>query len=238
MKIAICDDNKNQIEEIVTLLREQQTSHPDIDFQEFDSGCELLLTVGKGYVYDLIFLDIEMPEIGGIELAEKLKKTLPSVMIFFISSYDTYINDAFDVRAAQFLTKPINKERFVKEFNRVYKRYSMLHQEIMLSAHGKSGQQIVAVKDVICIESNKRQLIFHMMGEKITCYGSFKMVQLAMLPNNFLRVHQSFIVNINFINRICANELICVHELRVPISRSRTAEVKNKIVRFKGGGIL
>ena len=108
MRIAICDDEKKYREETINCIKEYNVS---IEIVEFEDGSKL---VNTKEVFDLILLDVEMPELDGMSAAKLLRRRKVDTEIVFLTSYEKYVYDAFDIRALQFLKKPLEKERLIK----------------------------------------------------------------------------------------------------------------------------
>ena len=118
--IAICDDNENMIYEIKKLLMENcQELQTVFDIHTYDKGKKLEQSIYQGMSFDLLYLDIQMEDQDGIETARNIRRLAPDVFIIYISGYDRYIEEVFDVSASNFIRKPIKKERFQKTLRQV-----------------------------------------------------------------------------------------------------------------------
>lgn len=118
--IAICDDNENMIYEIKELLMENcQELQTVFDIHTYDKGKKLEQSIYQGMSFDLLYLDIQMEDQDGIETARNIRRLAPDVFIIYISGYDRYIEEVFDVSASNFIRKPIKKERFQKTLRQV-----------------------------------------------------------------------------------------------------------------------
>ena len=118
MKIAICDDNKLAIRDISNSLNSLGFIDPKKIFF-FTSATELLNSL-ENRVYDLVFLDIEMPDVNGIDLGKNIKHFNEKTHIVFVTSFPQYVLDAFDCHAYHYLIKPANENKIHKIVNSIY----------------------------------------------------------------------------------------------------------------------
>ena len=121
LKVIICDDEIYYVKEIENMINE----YAAINNEEFNIKCytDPKIIIETESNFDIIFLDIEMPKINGIQLAEKLKSVNENLIIFFITNYEGYLDDAFDVNALRYLYKPIDKERLFRSIDVAKKEF-------------------------------------------------------------------------------------------------------------------
>lgn len=127
LNVAICDDEENDIDIISDYLFKYQMIH-DVDFNisRFQSGQNLLNTYSKHGVFQLLFIDVEMPELSGLDVAKRIRK-LPDrdVKIVFVSNYPEYMQNSFDVQAFQYLSKPLSYEKFNMVMNNIIEDFNL-----------------------------------------------------------------------------------------------------------------
>jgi DNA-binding LytR/AlgR family response regulator len=173
---------------------------------------------------ELIFLDIELPEMSGIEFLDSIKEP-PQVII--ISSKGSYAADAFDYDVADYLVKPVTYARFYKAIQRARKRLEkdkldkVGRSEIFI----KKDATLVRLKysDILWIEALENYVIFNTFNEKFTIHFTMKAIEQKLPQDKFTRVHRSFIVNTGSIDAIEDNSvLIKVHDgiKSIPIGKS------------------
>lgn len=173
---------------------------------------------------ELIFLDIELPEMSGLEFLDSLKEA-PQVII--ISSKGLYAADAFDYEVADYLVKPITYARFYKAIQRARKRMEkekldkIGRSEIFI----KKDSTLVRLKydEILWIEALENYVIFNTFNEKFTIHFTMKAIEQKLPQDKFTRVHRSFIVNTSSIDAIEDNSvLIKVHDgiKSIPIGKS------------------
>jgi len=173
---------------------------------------------------DLIFLDINMPDLTGIQF---LKSILNQPLVIFTTAYSEYAVESYDFAAVDYLLKPIEFERFLKAANRALEKYQLLKQGIpsenlvndkiefiML----KSGQDLHKIKiaDILFIESAGNYVTFHLKSDRIISLLSMNKV-LEMLPqNHFSRIHKSFIIALRHITKIERHQVL-IGNIEIPI---------------------
>ncbi len=171
---------------------------------------------------DMIFLDIEMPEMSGIDFLETLTNP-PQIII--ISSKEKYALDAFNYDVTDYLLKPISYSRFFKAINKANVRFKnkvdTKDNEIFI----KKNSALVRLKyeDILWVEALENYVIFNTFQEKFTIHFTMKAVETKLPTNKFTRVHRSFIVNTSRINIIEDNSVIIkTHEgnKSIPIGKS------------------
>lgn len=181
---------------------------------------------------DLVFLDIEMPEMDGIEFLKSFKK-LPRVII--TSSRDKYALQAFDFDVTDYLLKPINYSRFVLAIERVQNRKregiaDKKSSEFFL----KKGATLIRMKydDIIWVEALENYIIISSLKDKVTIHFTMKAIERKLPSESFIRVHRSYIVNKSMINIIKDNSVELSFDGKtksIPIGKSYKDNLINEI---------
>lgn len=230
IKIAIVDDNKFHIDDIKKKLSENPRTG-EYEIYEFTSAAKFKEII-EYEKFDIVFLDIVLGEDNGIELGGIINEKHPSANIIFVSANPEYFQDVYKVEHSYFLVKELDSERFNDAIERVFKNIS--RDAITLDT--KNGKSVVFLNSVLYFESVlKRTRIYKINGETEEYNINMKTIE-AMLPNrSFIRTHQSFIVNMQHIQRYDRQSVFLRGEKRIPISRTHTNNVRTQITRFLGG---
>ena len=201
LRIAICDDDLGFTGNLETLvLEESRNIRIRVDTDVFSDGKNLLKSIQSGEHYGLIFIDIEMEQIDGISAARKIRETDRSVLFIYISGYDKYFKELFEVEPFRFLSKPLDKEKFRRYFKEACQRIG--ETEVFFQFTFNRELRKVPLKDVVYFESSNRVVhIFFGDGSTTYFYGKLSDVEkeLAESRRYFLRIHQSFLVNYDYI---------------------------------------
>lgn len=197
MRILICDDDKLQVDLIKSHIEEFFYKH-HIDLPEiavFYSGEELLDDTGEK---DLVFLDIEMPGLNGIHIGAELTKHNKNIIIFIVTSYMEYLDDAMRFKVFRYLTKPIDKQRLFRNLADAIQVYDTNCTTVPIET--KNGVYAIKTHKIIMIEAqNKKSVIYTTDG----IYISLKNIDYwsdNLSKQYFYRTHKSYIVNFDYVN--------------------------------------
>lgn len=192
MRICICDDDILIIEQLQKYTKSFfDNSHlktPEIVC--FHDGEALL---GYKESIDLLFLDIEMPGLNGIYAGNELKKINSNIIIFIVTSYSEYLDEAMRFHVFRYLSKPLDKQRFFRNMKDAINLYSSINQKLPIET--KQGVHTMYVSAIVAVESQGRKVIVHTVQRD---YESIHKMQywLNILPQNrFIQTHRSFIIN-------------------------------------------
>lgn len=219
MKILICDDDEKNLNYVKIHIEEYMKEHyMNAEFFTTTSPNEILEC---NTVFDLAFLDIQMPEIDGITLAKELKKRNEKIVLFFITAFDEYLDEAMNLRIFRFFDKPLDIERL----------YSGLDKAMELL--DESYINIYVENEIKCIKlnvdsikyirrENRKNTIFTVNG-KYTVKDDFEKL-IRKIPNTFFYlIHKSFYVNLHYITEYSYKE-IYIDDDRLSIATRKQAD--------------
>ena len=244
MKIAVCDDDRAAREHMISLIKEQA---PDAEITAFASGEEMLKSQED---FDVSFLDMEMGAVSGMDVARHIRQrqeekgTAKDVrtprIIIFVTGYDKYMNDAFDVSAFHYLLKPVNEEKLRSVFRRALKELSAAEERtrryILVKSHGV--QQRVYLKDIFYIESANKKVVLHTGEGVLECYGKMEELE-QMTGSGFYRCHRCYLVNMENIVSYSASEIQVTNGDTLILAQKKYADfVKSYMKYAKEGGIV
>lgn len=234
-RIAICDDEISQIQIIEDHLT-RFSIKTDIEFsiERFTGGNMLLKKYyNERSPFDIIFLDMEMPDRNGIETAEEIRR-IPdrNVLIAFITSYPEYMQDSFDVQASQYFTKPLSYELFEEKLKKMLAYINDLETNITVLSQ-KSGETILYLDDIVCIEANKNsRLVITTKNEEIELKGKINDYEKKLADKYFINIHRSCLANMRYIKRFNSDSLEFSNGKIVPVSRRRLSEIKEAFSKY------
>lgn len=202
MRIGVCDDQKEIREMIVDKVKK---SYPAQEVVSYESGQELL---DASCLPDILFLDIQMPEMDGMETARKLRRLNRQMIIIFVTVTKDYVFQSFDVGAFHYLVKPFDDEKFAEVLQNAVRQYEEQHREVAGAVKKKPSLMITAkgehitipLEDVVYAEVFNRKITIHTMTEDIEYYGKMKELE-KKAGDDFYRSHRSYLVNFNFIRK-------------------------------------
>ncbi|MGN0393839.1 MAG: LytR/AlgR family response regulator transcription factor, partial [Coprococcus sp.] len=192
----------------------------------FLSGEEMLIDIEDHGIYDLIYLDIELTRIDGIEAARVLRNSYPETMLIFISAHSQYYRDAFDVQPFQFLDKPLDNNVFFNILERAINHIMKYPQTISFSYNRIHYN--VNIKEILYFESNKRIVKVICRNNIYEFYGKLSDIEAKLNEKSgvFLRIHKSYLVNINYIREVGTEFIIMVNDVRLGISLDKRRDVR------------
>lgn len=191
----------------------------------FESAIEVCIFLKENTV-DLVFVDISMPDLNGIDFAKSLSK---QIKIIFITAHSEFAYEGFQIDAADYLLKPISFTDFLRSVNKVNERYFRQNSslpEIHQSRDYlfiKSEYRIIRInfKDIKYIESKREYVKIYLEGnEPIKSLMSMKKMEETLPENIFMRVHRSFIVNLDKITIVERNRIVFDNKVYIPISEN------------------
>lgn len=235
LNIAICDDNRQELQMLCSHLEKYMFEHDDnIVYSSYQSSSELLNEYQNPGMFHILFLDVEMPEMNGLELAGRIR-SLPDrqLKIIFISNYPEYMQYSFDVHAFHYLKKPVTYECFVKLLDKVIDDLRIDTSSHFIINNG-DYEEIISYSDTLFLQSIKgdsRHINIVTTGKTHTIKGTLSEYE-NYLPNNlFFSPCRGYIVNTKQIHYIKRNEVILNNESHIPLSRRREAELHNMFTR-------
>ena len=220
MLIYICDDNKVQLEEIRKLIEHYfDERNIGTKIKTFNSYDELFNEekINKRDV-DLYFMDVDLHDKSGIDLAELIFKKNNRGKLIYISAYKEYVFDVFRTNPADYLVKPIEYSKLEKTLNRVMKDYEINeHIEIIVNRE----KRFINLRDIRYIECKGRKLIIHAIDYSYEIYKTIEEIYMELnnLSNSFVRIHMSYIVNYEHIVEVTSKVVKMDNGAKINISR-------------------
>ena len=203
---------------------------------EFDSPLKATELLGKGEV-DLVFLDIQMPKITGIEFIKSLKNAPP---VIFTTAYPNHALEGFEVNAMDYLVKPVSFERFLKAALKAKEYYEVREKNsttknadsdyFFIKADGRLVK--IFYDDILFAEGLQNYVTIHTKEKKYITYLTFKAVEDYLPAQQFIKVHKSYIVSAAQIESIEGNEVL-ISGHHIPISRGLKEDVMDKLLKGK-----
>lgn len=233
MRIIICDDERKYIDEIRTVLdSELKESNIQAEVVICDD-CELLYN--EADYFNIAFLDVEMQPFSGIEIARKLNKINPHLIIFIITAYEQYLDDAMDLNVFRFINKPINHNRLKKGIQKALKYID----ETQISFFLKSGGTIksIASDDIIYIESQKKGTTVVTTEGEFVSTNRMDFWKEKLVTVSFYRIHKSFIINMKHISEYKRDSVVLCRKYCVPVAYRKQTNFRNFFFDYFGGSI-
>lgn len=230
LKIAVCDDNINDRENLKsTLLNYYFANDIELSVDLFASGKELLDHYRKSEDYQIILLDIEMPQASGIEIAETIRSTIDRhAVIIFISNYPQYMQDSFRVHPFYYIMKPFTSEDIFQLMDNIVKEIESSHIIYSLIST-EQGDVTINIRDVLYIEASDSRnsiLSFHFSDYLLTTKGTIVHWQGQLAKYNFYQCCRSILLNLRHIHYFNKGSIVLDNGESVPVSRKKERELK------------
>jgi len=215
-KIAICDDNSADTDYLSSLIKGWAAETGRIiDIATFSSAEAFLFNYEDNKNYDILMLDIEMGQMNGVELAKKIRSSDREAQIIFITGYNDYIADGYDVEALHYILKPVHADKLNSVLERACEKIKKNEAALLFDL--PDGMVRIPLYEIRYIEVRSNYITIH-SNREISVKTTLSKVEQE-LDDSFFRVGRSFIVNMRYIRRITKTEVILENETAVPLSR-------------------
>lgn len=191
LQIAVCDGDEIMGEKLKQLIESRLQKEEEYRVLAFSTGRRLL---ESGIHFDIYFLDIDLKDINGIDMARRLRQGSEAVIVF-VTALKEYIFDAFDVQAFQYLLKPIDEQKFFQVLDKAVAECRMVKQSEPLVIRVKGVYQNVPKENILYAENDARKIILHLKGEQIAYYSKMSELE-GLLGRQFFRCHRGYLVNL------------------------------------------
>ncbi|MCL2199816.1 MAG: LytTR family DNA-binding domain-containing protein [Defluviitaleaceae bacterium] len=223
--IGICDGDlavRTLLSDFIKRYREE--TGLTVTVLSYDNGEKLL----RHYPLemDLIFLEIPFARLSGIEIARRIREADEHVSIIFLTTMLSHVLEAYDVRADNYLLKPLRYTRFLKEAEAARARRG---QNRFLIENNDDGVYKIYTKTIRYIETDGRKTKIHSASDTCISYKTMKAHAEVLFEPYFVRCHTGFIVNLLFFEKLEQNDLLLITGEKIPVSRQRKREVLNRI---------
>nr|WP_300833807.1 LytTR family DNA-binding domain-containing protein [uncultured Acetatifactor sp.] len=236
IRIAICDDEQNIRSYLAALIRREDSS---CRISEYASA-EAYLAAGEDY--DLLLLDIELGggagspgSMDGMALARRLRSLPPDrqPLIIFVTGYESYVYQAFDVEAFQYLVKPVDEGRFAEVFRRAAEKLSVLEKQrrrtLLVQYAGSS--RVIPLENIHYVESHGHKLLLHLKEGTVEYYGKIGELEQE-LGGQFARIHKGYLVNLRHVEEYARGQVTLTDGEKLVISKYKYDAFVKQHLRF------
>jgi DNA-binding LytR/AlgR family response regulator len=239
--IGICDDCIEQVELLESFLNisgEQGEFHV-VHASEPEVFLETLKTVRP----DLVFLDIDMDGMNGIELGEKIRELYENTVLIYITGYEKYAFAAFQLRAFHYLLKPVTMEQFrqiLSEALTHIQKEDAGKTEKALSVQNKGEMLALPYRDIYYFEKIGHKIKIRALSREVTYYGNFNSLLAELDGDAFVQCHQGYIANVEKIRAFRDKSLLLDGGITLPVSRTFAEQVRHMLEKhlFAGKELL
>lgn len=231
LKIAIFDDEEVIVDYIESLIREG--IEQDVRIYKYTEPQTLRRDFKKGLLQelDILYIDIKINRVNGITIAKTMQEQNPNLRIVYVTAYSEYSEDIFMTTPTYLLLKPIKKEKLQESLKKAMEE--RVDKELIKTFCIKGKVFNVKLSNIKYIESNKRVVIIYEKDFKRKIYAKLNDFE-KILPAQFIRCHQSYIVNLGQAKELNSHEFILNTGEKVPVSQAKYRETKNTFIKYLG----
>ena len=232
LRAAIIEDNDRDAESLQSHLKRYARENAlEIETRRYDNGI-LFLEQYRGE-YELVFMDIDMPAMNGMNVARILRERDSHVLLIFVTALARFAVNGYEVDAFDFIVKPLQYNFFSAKMNRAVRKLASEPRQKMLI---RSAEKTVSVffDEIYYVDIFNHVLSFHLAEETVSTRGTMKDVMESLSGGSFAMCNKSYVVNLNHVQRIDGDEVVLVNGDRLPISRPRKKEFMQQIADFYG----
>lgn len=232
IRIAIVEDEPTERDRIKVYLEEiAQEDQTQFDIEQYSSGMAFVMSGMKDY--DLVLMDIDMPNLNGIETAKALRKVDQSATLIFVTNMAQYAISGYEVNAIDFILKPVNRYSFAIKIKRAISRTAKKNDNaIQIKMDGTIF--LVHMYQIMYLEVDGHYVIFHTTQGDYKEYTTLKLAQKRINSSHFIQCNQSFLINMKYIESV-SRESVTVGGTVIYISRKMKTEFMNAVLDFLGG---
>lgn len=230
MKIGICEDQEGErtcLKEL--LLQYSQEQCCCVEVEEFSSGEELLAAFAP-HTYSLLFLDVYMGDLNGLETAEAIRKLDPECLLVFVTASRDHAVEGFGVEALHYLLKPIGMEQVQEVFRRGAAVLQSAMQCITFMADRMPMR--IPLRAIAYIEVYDKTCFIYTGQQCMKTYMTLEELEQQLDKSIFLRCHRSYIVNMRYIVNVEDADFVLGSAVRIPIAKAKKAAIKKQYMEF------
>lgn len=236
IKIAIAEDEKKCSDQIRRYLEEYAVEkNLELQVQVYPNG-ELLVNTYRAE-YDVIFMDIEMPKLNGMDAARKIRCIDDNVIIIFVSMLAQYVINGYEVRAMDFVLKPVSKAVLSQKMDRAMDSLKYRRNQAVVVKNGKGDITKIDIHKIYYIEVYNHKLFIHTEQGVYTATGTLNMLEKCLNMDSFARCNSGYLVNLQHVKQIEQEEVLVGNE-RLKIGRTRKKIFLQALTDYVGGTIL
>ena len=233
VKIAICDDEKNIRAYLSALVKKQGM---ECEITEYATAGDYF---ADGVEHDILFLDIELEgpgqDMDGMRMARQIRgmEDTKQPIIIFITGYEKYVYDAFDVGAFQYLLKPVDEQKFAGVFRRAAEQaaaYTGQDKKALMIQYGGTGKTI-PLRDIYYMESQNHKIAVHMKDGVLEYYAKMSDLE-EELQGQFCRVHKGYLISLSYVDEYNKTEVTLTNGDKLLISKYKYEDFVKAYLRF------
>lgn len=230
MRIAVVDDERSErsrLRKLIALFAEQ--SGRVLEVEEYSSGLDFVSDYY--YPFDIIFMDVEMPLMDGLECMKTLRKMNSTAVLIFVTRLSQYAIQGYEVDAMDFMVKPVSEANLFLKLGKAIAQAERFARKVAVTHNG--AVHVIPLESIYYVEGSNQYVVFHTREAELRVHTTLKKAE-EKLGLGFSRCSNSFILNLSCVDRVSANDVV-VKGTVLPLSRSRKKQFLNDLNRYLGG---
>lgn len=233
--IVFCDDNRQFLVLLDSVIRSEcKKIVPNVEDvligPAFGSGQDVIEHIKNNHV-DVLFLDIDMPNLNGFEVAKILCKEYKNIKIVFMSAYDNFVYSAFEFYPFAYLRKSHMSEELPKVLKRIVEKIQ--EPERQLSLFTNTGMKTIDINSITYVESKKNYYsVYLIQGREYVCRGTLSDFEKEVSNYDFFRIHSAFLINLEHIDKMLEKGQVLVANVSLPIAQRRMKDFKRTYMEY------
>lgn len=233
--IAICDDSKQERQALADLFERYQKLHAiPLQIHIFQNGFSLLDAIDQGKRFDITILDILMPGENGIEIARNIKASGTDTEIIFLTSSPEYAVDSYEVKAQNYLLKPVTEEKFFASIDAIFAELDKKDTASFIIYTTAKQYSRIRVSALVYGEVTHRTITLHLADRTtISAIMTFtEFLDILKVYPDFIYPHRSYAVNMNYIQYVTKSDIILTDSQKIPLSRNNYTKISEQFLNF------
>ena len=230
ISVAVCDDEEKEadcLQKLVSCWAEEKGYN--LKLCSFPSAEAFLFRYEEDKGFDLLLLDIQMKGIDGIELAKKIRETDNTVQIAFITGYDEYMSEGYEVSALHYLMKPVEKQKLYSVLDRAVTAMNTTEPVVLFDIDGESVK--IKLLDIVSVEASAHTVTVKALTRAFSLSKSITQIE-TLLGEGFFRCHRSYLVNLEHVSKIGRNDVFLDDSTAVPLSRKQYEKMNKAFISY------
>lgn len=236
IKIVLVDDEQLQLDYMEKMVKQAADDlEIEVALYQYLSGEAFLFALEDHPTWDLAFLDIEMEQLNGMEVARKVRENVPELELVFATAYAEYAIEGYEVQALDYLLKPINLEKITRVLERFLEEQPEEAAYTIIEVDG--GTTRLNLDDIIYVEANMGEI--RVVLEEQSFHLKMSLAEFKkQLDNRFVSPHRSYLVNLQYVSRLLKKDVQLSNGETIPLSRRRAKDVQKDFIDFYKGSVF